>query len=115
MPTERDNSGTLSRNNKKTEDKHPDIRGQCTIDGRAYWIAGWRRESQYGLFYSLAFTPKEPPVTPATPDAPPTQAKSMREVGSLRVHTAADASHVTPLPRFPTGRLSETLDDDIPF
>jgi hypothetical protein len=59
MTTERDNSGTVSRNNKKTEDRHPDIRGQCVIDGRAYWLAGWRRENERGTYYSLNFTPKD--------------------------------------------------------
>jgi hypothetical protein len=62
--TTRDNSGTLARNAKKTEDRHPDIRGQCMVDGRHYWIAGWRRENEHGTFYSLAFTPKE--AAPAT-------------------------------------------------
>jgi hypothetical protein len=57
---ERNNSGTLSKNDRKTIDRHPDIRGQCVIDGRAYWIAGWQRKNEYGTFYSLAFTPKEP-------------------------------------------------------
>ena len=74
MPTDRDNSGTLSKNTKKADDRQPDIRGQCVVDGRAYWIAGWRREGAYGTFYSLAFTPKDD--SPATP---PRQAKSMRE------------------------------------
>ena len=108
MTTDRNNSGTLARNDRKTLDRHPDIRGQCVIDGRAYWIAGWRRENERGAFYSLAFTPKDTPAaTSGTPEAlsPP---RSMSAVASSRT---ADPS-VTPSTPKPT---REVLDDDIPF
>lgn len=54
-----DNSGTISKNLEKKTDKHPDQRGQCTIDGKAYWISGWIKEGKDGKFLSLAFKPKE--------------------------------------------------------
>jgi len=108
MTTDRNNSGTLARNDRKTLDRHPDIRGQCIIDGRAYWIAGWRRENERGAFYSLAFTPKDTPAaTSGTPEAlsPP---RSMSAVASSRT-TEPAAPPPTPQP------LREVLDDDIPF
>ena len=63
-------TGILSKNDRKTEDKHPDVRGQCEIDGTQYWVAGWRKERKdgSGSFYSLRFEPKEEQrATPAKP------------------------------------------------
>ncbi len=49
--------GIISKNDKKTEDKHPDIRGNCEIDGVEYKISGWLKERKdgSGKFYSLVF------------------------------------------------------------
>jgi len=106
MTTDRNNSGTLARNDRKTLDRHPDIRGQCVIDGRAYWIAGWQRKNEYGIFYSLAFTPKDPPAQTAAPDQRPPRSTS--DVACSRT-TEPAASPPQPKP------LREVLDDDIPF
>ena len=65
MSTTRDNSGTLGKNDRKEKDTHPDIRGQATIEGRAYWISGWRKENERGTFYSLSFQPKDDQPKPA--------------------------------------------------
>jgi hypothetical protein len=53
--------GLISKNDRKTEDKHPDIKGQCEIDGTEYWISGWLKERKdgSGKFYSLVFQAKE--------------------------------------------------------
>ena len=101
MTTDRNNSGTLAKNDRKTLDRHPDIRGQCVIDGRAYWIAGWKRENAGGVFYSLAFTPKNAPNTQAT-----------RAVVTEHTHGGKIAYTAEPPPPKP---LREVLDDDIPF
>jgi len=101
MTTDRNNSGTLAKNDRKTLDRHPDIRGQCVIDGRAYWIAGWKRENAGGVFYSLAFTPKNAPNTQAT-----------RPVVTEHIHDGKIAYTAEPPPPKP---LREVLDDDIPF
>lgn len=52
--------GIISKNDKKTEDKHPDIKGQCEIDGTEYWVSGWQKERKDGTgkFYSLVFQAK---------------------------------------------------------
>jgi len=70
MNTTRDNSGTISKNDRKEKDGHPDIKGQATVNGRAYWVAGWLKENERGIFYSLSFTPKD-----EQPSAKPTAAK----------------------------------------
>jgi len=55
------NRGTIAKNTRKTEDKHPDIAGQINVDGKDYWINGWlKKNSQDGsTFYSLSVKPKE--------------------------------------------------------
>lgn len=54
-------TGIISKNEKKENDKHPDIKGQCEIDGVQYWVAGWQktRKSDGGKFYSLRFEAKD--------------------------------------------------------
>lgn len=53
--------GIVSKNDRKERDSHPDIKGQCEIDGRQFWISGWRKERKDGTgsFYSLSFEPKD--------------------------------------------------------
>jgi len=60
------NSGTLFKNDKKTEPKHKDSNGSgeltCQHCGEVntFWIAGWRKVSQTGRhFLSMSFQPKE--------------------------------------------------------
>ena len=53
--------GFGGRNETKADEKHPDIKGQCEINGVQYWIDGWARtrKSDGGKFYSLKFKPKD--------------------------------------------------------
>jgi hypothetical protein len=68
---QRDLSGTLSRNKKRENDRQPEFKGACTIDGVAFWISAWLKEGEDGKFFSLAFTPKEKRSTaPAGVSAP---------------------------------------------
>ena len=55
------NRGTLSRNDRKTEDKHPDFSGQLNVDGVDYWLSGWVKERKdgSGRFFSLSVRRKE--------------------------------------------------------
>lgn len=56
----RDNSGALFKNDRKESDKHPDYKGDLSIDGRDYWVSAWIKKSAKGMsFMSLATTPKE--------------------------------------------------------
>ena len=56
---QRDMSGTLGRNDRKSQPNHPDHRGKCIIDGVEYWISAWIKQGPSGKFFSLAFQPKE--------------------------------------------------------
>ena len=56
---QKDNSGAIFRNDKKETDNHPDRRGDCLIDGKAYWISGWIKEGKNGQFLSLSFKAKD--------------------------------------------------------
>ena len=43
-------------NNSTDNPKAPNIKGECTIDGKTYEIAGWRNTSKAGkTYYSLKF------------------------------------------------------------
>ena len=54
------NRGSLFRNDKKTDEKHPDMSGSINIDGTEYWISGWKKQSKAGTgFISLSVRPKE--------------------------------------------------------
>lgn len=72
-------TGIISKNDRKDSDKHPDVKGQCEIDGTAYWISGWRKERKDGTgsFYSLRFEAKEAAPQPTRKPAP---AKSVADM-----------------------------------
>jgi hypothetical protein len=54
-----ENRGSLFKNDKKLEDKHPDMNGSINIDGTEYWISGWKKVSKAGSgFISLSVRPK---------------------------------------------------------
>jgi hypothetical protein len=53
------NRGSLFKNDKKTEDRHPDMSGTINIDGTEFWISGWKKTSKAGTgFISLSVRPK---------------------------------------------------------
>jgi uncharacterized protein (DUF736 family) len=62
--------GALFRNTKKTEDKHPDYRGNVKIGGHLYTLVGWIKEGKNGKFLSLKVESTEMHHTaPATTEA----------------------------------------------
>jgi hypothetical protein len=63
---QKDNSGSLFKNDKKSSDKHPDRKGSAMIDGVEYWVSGWVKQDKNGNpWMSLAFQKKERPAKPA--------------------------------------------------
>ena len=62
----RELSGSLFKNEKKTEEKHPQMQGSCLIDGVEYWISAWTKDGAKGRWQSLAFKRKD-----AKPDSKP--------------------------------------------
>ena len=55
----RDNSGSIFGNRNKEHAKHPDMTGDCKIDGKEYRVSAWQKTTRKGdTYYSLSFTPK---------------------------------------------------------
>lgn len=48
---QKNNSGSLFRNDKKLTEKQPDYNGTIKIDGKEYKLAAWLRESKSGQKY----------------------------------------------------------------
>lgn len=55
------NTGIVSKNDRKEQDTHPDIRGSINVEGVEYWLDGWRKERKdgSGSFYSLRVKRKD--------------------------------------------------------
>lgn len=57
------NRGAIWKNEKKTTDKHPDFTGSINVEGREFWLSGWKRrpdQSPNAPALSLSVQPKEP-------------------------------------------------------
>ncbi len=63
------NKGILGRNDRKTQDNHPDFSGSINVEGRDYWLSGWVKERKdgSGRFFSLSVKPKDGASAPAAP------------------------------------------------
>jgi hypothetical protein len=61
MPYDNNFTGRIGKNDRKEKDTHPDIKGDCEIDGVEYWVNGWRtmRKDGSGHFYQLRFNRKQ--------------------------------------------------------
>ena len=57
---QKDNSGTLFKNDRREKDSHPHAIGTALIDGVEYWISAWTKDGQKGRFQSLSFKRKDP-------------------------------------------------------
>ena len=56
---QRDNSGSLFRNDKRETDKQPEYKGDGMVNGVPVWISAWVKEGKTGKFFSISFTPKD--------------------------------------------------------
>ena len=57
---QKDNSGSLFKNDKKETDSHPNAKGTAKIGGVEYWVAAWTKRDKNGNpWQSLSFTPKD--------------------------------------------------------
>jgi hypothetical protein len=59
MTDSNDLRGALFKNDRKESDRHPDYKGDITIDGRKFWLSGWIKEGKRGKYLSLAAKPAE--------------------------------------------------------
>ena len=69
---QKNNRGGLWKNENKQTDSHPDFKGSITVDGKQYWLSGWKRSpdaNPAAPALSVAVTPKEAqPQQQATAD-----------------------------------------------
>jgi uncharacterized protein (DUF736 family) len=87
---QKNNSGTIFRNNYKSKDTHPDWRGKVTIDGKEWEISLWSKNGEKaGEYFSAAFG--EPYVKSEIQSAP------------------------EPKKEFKSKPISDEFDDDLPF
>jgi hypothetical protein len=61
------NRGIFGRNERKTQDTHPDFTGSLNVNGQEFWLDGYKqtRKDGSGSFISLRVKPKEAPAAPA--------------------------------------------------
>ena len=52
---QRDNSGSIFKNNRKEKDTQPDYTGKALIDGKEKSISMWIKEGKNGKFFSVSF------------------------------------------------------------
>jgi len=68
MGQPRDNSGALFKNTRKTQQNHPDYRGDIMVAGVQYDLSAWLKQGTKGTFMSLAVTTKrDAPQQPTPP------------------------------------------------
>jgi len=60
MPSyeQRDNSGILFKNDRKSKDTHPDRQGTAMVGGVLYEVSGWVKEGKKKPFMTLSFQVK---------------------------------------------------------
>lgn len=58
---QKDNSGSLFKNDRKESDTHPDYKGSALLNGVEHWVDAWINEKRDGSGKYLAFKvrPKE--------------------------------------------------------
>lgn len=56
---QKDNSGTLFKNERREKDSHPHATGSALIGGVEYWVSAWTKDGQKGRFQSLSFKRKD--------------------------------------------------------
>jgi uncharacterized protein (DUF736 family) len=68
---QRDNSGSLFKNDRKEKDNHPDYKGGCMVGGVEMWMSAWLKTGANGTkFMSFSFQPKDQQQAPARQTLP---------------------------------------------
>lgn len=56
---QKDNTGSLFKNDRKEKETHPDYKGTVRIGGVEYWQSAWVKDVNGRKYFSQSFTPKE--------------------------------------------------------
>ena len=56
---QKENSGSLFKNDKREKETHPNATGTALIGGVEYWVSAWTKDGKNGKWQSLSFKPKE--------------------------------------------------------
>ena len=75
MSYDNTNSGALFKNDRKSNDRQPNLRGTVNVEGTEYWVSAWTREIQSGpkageKMISMALQPKEEQSAPTQSPKP---------------------------------------------
>ena len=88
---QRDNSGSIFKNDYKKTSAQPDYTGNGMFNGVEGKISAWLKDGQRGKYMSLAFTPKDElgerasaPKAPA-PQKPISKTSSKHEIDELEI------------------------------
>lgn len=91
----RENTGSLFRNEQKTNERGPDYSGTCNVAGVEYFFDGWLKTSESGRkWMSFSFKPKQKQA------AAPAPARTHGDMKRARV---------------PGGTAFDDMDSDTPF
>lgn len=56
------NRGAIWNNDQKKTDRHPDYSGSINVDGKEYWLSGWKKkpgQSDRAPLMSFSVRPKD--------------------------------------------------------
>ena len=74
----KDFTGSMFINSNKKSENHPDFNGSIRIEGKDYWLSGWRKQGRSGEWTSLAFKLKDGAAPPfRKDDTPPAGTRSL--------------------------------------
>lgn len=69
---QKDNTGSLFKNNRREKDTHPEYRGSITVDGQEYWLSAWVKQGKDGgKYFSLSVQAKNTKSVPTPRPAAP--------------------------------------------
>jgi hypothetical protein len=74
------NRGAFFKNDKKETEKHPDFTGSLNVEGKEFWVSGWkRRPDQSDKAPALSFTVKAKDGSTAQQAKPTQQAQQTQQ------------------------------------
>jgi hypothetical protein len=109
MSYDNTNTGILTSNDRKRNDRDPTHQGSINIDGREYWLSAWVNTGKDGgklagqRYFSIKVRPKDNPQKQAGPGT-----LGMKELEALaKTQNTASTNR--------EAALTADFDDDIPF